>query len=88
MLNKRSDEGIRSDFLCFRMSCFRRPFSIDIWAERPENKNKFFFFLLLVISLCTFSTFEDGEARYSYSGPSPQAGTLIRELWETAHSEA
>lgn len=38
------------------------------------------FIAATVISLCTFSTFEDGEARYSYSGPSPQAGTLIREL--------
>lgn len=27
-----------------------------------------------MISLYPFSTFEDGEARYSYSGPSPQAG--------------
>lgn len=36
--------------------------------------------ILQVINLCTFSTFEDGEARYSYSGPSPQTGTLICEL--------
>lgn len=35
---------------------------------------------LIVISLCTFSEFKDGEARYSHSGPPPQTGALVCEL--------